>query len=138
VTRPLSTEPDEDIAIINRRALFSQLIADGDMLLKNLALLKVAEPGDNKFSSVCNSACNFGSDSLLMQFGIRLALPLGGPTPCSKRFAAPIWYRPSSLCKVRSLKQTKPLLPSDGLMALVFVPRAALSRAAFTVITGAA
>jgi serine/threonine-protein kinase HipA len=51
-TRPLSTKPDEDIAIIIRRALFAWLIADGDMHLKNLALLKIAEPGDNKFSSV--------------------------------------------------------------------------------------
>lgn len=50
--RRISTKPDEDIAIIIRRALFAWLIADGDMHLKNLALLKVAEPRDNKFSSV--------------------------------------------------------------------------------------
>jgi serine/threonine-protein kinase HipA len=50
--RPLSTAPDEDVATIIRRALFAWLIADGDMHLKNLALLKIAEPGRDKFSSV--------------------------------------------------------------------------------------
>lgn len=51
-TRPLSTEPEKDMATIVRRALFAWLIADGDMHLKNLALLKIAEAGDDKFSSV--------------------------------------------------------------------------------------
>jgi serine/threonine-protein kinase HipA len=51
-TRLLSTEPEKDMATIVRRALFAWLIADGDMHLKNLALLKIAEPGDDKFSSV--------------------------------------------------------------------------------------
>src|SRR5260370_34715632 len=50
--RPLSTAPEEDLLIILRRALFAWLIADGDMHLKNMALLKVAEPGDAKFRSV--------------------------------------------------------------------------------------
>jgi serine/threonine-protein kinase HipA len=50
--RPLSTAPDEDMAAIIRRALFAWLIADGDMHLKNMALLKVAEPGEEKFDSV--------------------------------------------------------------------------------------
>ena len=50
--RPISTAPDEDILIILRRALFAWLTADGDMHLKNLALLKIAEPGDEVFSSV--------------------------------------------------------------------------------------
>jgi serine/threonine-protein kinase HipA len=50
--RPLSTAPDEDITTIIRRALFAWLIADGDMHLKNIALLKVAEPGEEKFDSV--------------------------------------------------------------------------------------
>jgi serine/threonine-protein kinase HipA len=50
--RPLSTAPDEDIATIIRRALFAWLIADGDMHLKNMALLKAAEPGEEKFDSV--------------------------------------------------------------------------------------
>jgi len=51
-TRPLSSEPDKDIVTIIHRALFAWLIADGDMHLKNLSLLEVAEPGDDKFSSV--------------------------------------------------------------------------------------
>jgi serine/threonine-protein kinase HipA len=50
--RPLSTSPDMDILIIVKRALFAWLIADGDMHLKNLALLKIAEPGDKRFRSV--------------------------------------------------------------------------------------
>jgi len=50
--RPLSTAPEEDLLIILRRALFAWLIADGDMHLKNMALLKSAEPGDPTFRSV--------------------------------------------------------------------------------------
>jgi serine/threonine-protein kinase HipA len=50
--RPISTAPEEDVLIILRRALFAWLIADGDMHLKNLALLKIAEPGDEAFSLV--------------------------------------------------------------------------------------
>jgi serine/threonine-protein kinase HipA len=50
--RPLSTAPDDDILVILKRALFAWLIADGDMHLKNLALLKIAEPGDRQFRSV--------------------------------------------------------------------------------------
>jgi serine/threonine-protein kinase HipA len=50
--RPLSTAPEEDLLIIVKRALFAWLIADGDMHLKNLALLKIAEPGDRQFRSV--------------------------------------------------------------------------------------
>ncbi len=50
--RTLSTAPDEDITTIIRRALFAWLVADGDMHLKNMALLKVAEPGEEKFDSV--------------------------------------------------------------------------------------
>ena len=50
--RPLSTAPDEDLLIIVRRALFAWLIADGDMHLKNMALLEMAEPGDKRFRSV--------------------------------------------------------------------------------------
>src|SRR4029077_7639781 len=44
--------PDEDVALVLKRALFAWLIADGDMHLKNLALLKIAEPGSNQFRSV--------------------------------------------------------------------------------------
>lgn len=50
--RPLSTAPNEDLLSIVRRALFAWLIADGDMHLKNMALLKTAEPGDKQFRSV--------------------------------------------------------------------------------------
>jgi serine/threonine-protein kinase HipA len=50
--RPLSTAPDKDLLIIVNRALFAWLIADGDMHLKNMALLKIAEPGEKQFRSV--------------------------------------------------------------------------------------
>jgi serine/threonine-protein kinase HipA len=50
--RPLSTSPDEDLLILFRRALFAWLMADGDMHLKNMALLKVAEPADHHFREV--------------------------------------------------------------------------------------
>jgi len=48
----VSTAPEEDLLIILKRALFAWLIADGDMHLKNMALLKIAEPGDERFHSV--------------------------------------------------------------------------------------
>lgn len=50
--RPLSTAPDEDLVTLIKRAVFAWLIADGDMHLKNMALLKIAEPGDRQFRSV--------------------------------------------------------------------------------------
>lgn len=50
--RPLSTDPKIDTLTVVRRALFAWLIADGDMHLKNMALLKIAEPGDQSFRSV--------------------------------------------------------------------------------------
>jgi serine/threonine-protein kinase HipA len=50
--RSRSTAPDDDLLIVFKRALFAWLIADGDMHLKNLALLEVAEPGDTTFRSV--------------------------------------------------------------------------------------
>jgi serine/threonine-protein kinase HipA len=50
--RPLSTATEEDLLIIVKRALFAWLIADGDMHLKNMALLKIAEPGHAQFGSV--------------------------------------------------------------------------------------
>lgn len=50
--RALSTAPDEDVLLVMRRALFAWLIGDGDMHLKNLALLKVAEPDERQFRSV--------------------------------------------------------------------------------------
>ncbi|MEQ8968430.1 MAG: HipA domain-containing protein [Azospirillaceae bacterium] len=50
--RPVSTEPDEDLRILLQRALFAWLIGDGDMHLKNLALLKIAGPERKRFDSV--------------------------------------------------------------------------------------
>jgi serine/threonine-protein kinase HipA len=50
--RPLSTDPVADLDILFRRTVFAWLIADGDMHLKNLALLKVAEAGADRFTSV--------------------------------------------------------------------------------------
>jgi serine/threonine-protein kinase HipA len=50
--RPLSTSPEDDLLVIVKRALFAWLIADGDMHLKNMALLKIAEAGDKQFRSV--------------------------------------------------------------------------------------
>ena len=50
--RALSSSPDEDLLILVKRTLFAWLIADGDMHLKNMALLKISEPGDPAFRSV--------------------------------------------------------------------------------------
>lgn len=50
--RPLSTDADADLLLLLRRALFGWLIADGDMHLKNMAVLKIAEPGRRDFSTV--------------------------------------------------------------------------------------
>jgi serine/threonine-protein kinase HipA len=50
--RPLSTDADADLLLVLRRALFAWLIADGDMHLKNMAVLKIAEPGRGDFGSV--------------------------------------------------------------------------------------
>jgi serine/threonine-protein kinase HipA len=50
--RPLSTEPAADLNILFQRAVFAWLIADGDMHLKNLAVLKIAEAGAKGFASV--------------------------------------------------------------------------------------
>lgn len=50
--RSLSTEPAADLDLLFRRALFAWLIADGDLHLKNLALLRTAEPGAKVFTAV--------------------------------------------------------------------------------------
>ena len=50
--RGLSTSPDEDLLILMKRIVFAWLIADGDMHLKNMAVLKMAEPGAPAFRSV--------------------------------------------------------------------------------------
>lgn len=50
--RGLSTSPEEDLLILMQRIVFAWLIADGDMHLKNMAVLKIAEPGIRVFRSV--------------------------------------------------------------------------------------
>lgn len=50
--RGLSTDPAADMEMLYQRALFAWLIADGDMHLKNLGLLKIAEAGATRFTSV--------------------------------------------------------------------------------------
>ena len=50
--RPLSTDPGADLNILFRRAVFAWLIADGDMHLKNLAVLKTAQTGAKTFTNV--------------------------------------------------------------------------------------
>lgn len=50
--RPLSTSAADDLEILFRRALFAWMIADGDMHLKNLALLKTSGPRSRQFASV--------------------------------------------------------------------------------------
>lgn len=50
--RPLSTNAAADLNILFRRAVFAWLIADGDMHLKNLAVLKTADAGAKAFTAV--------------------------------------------------------------------------------------
>ncbi len=50
--RPLSTDPTPDLGILFRRAVLAWLIADGDMHLKNVAVLKTADAGAKAFASV--------------------------------------------------------------------------------------
>lgn len=50
--RPLSTDPATDLGVLFRRAAFAWLIADGDMHLKNVALLRTADVGARSFTSV--------------------------------------------------------------------------------------
>jgi serine/threonine-protein kinase HipA len=50
--RPLSTSPEDDLRTLLRRVLFAWLIADGDMHLKNMAVLKTAHAGEANFQSV--------------------------------------------------------------------------------------
>jgi serine/threonine-protein kinase HipA len=50
--RAVSTSPTEDVATLLKRALFAWLIADGDMHLKNMAVLKFAPPAADMFQSV--------------------------------------------------------------------------------------
>ena len=49
---PISTDPAADLNILFRRAVFAWLIGDGDMHLKNLAVLKTADGGAKTFTAV--------------------------------------------------------------------------------------
>jgi serine/threonine-protein kinase HipA len=50
--RPLSTDPASDLDILFRRAVLAWLVADGDMHLKNLAVLRTAEADAKAFTSL--------------------------------------------------------------------------------------
>lgn len=50
--RPVSTDQEQDLLTLFRRAIFAWLVADGDMHLKNMALLKIAHPNESAFRSV--------------------------------------------------------------------------------------
>lgn len=50
--RAMSSDPDADLLVLLRRVLFAWFIADGDMHLKNLALLKAAQEGEPVFRAV--------------------------------------------------------------------------------------
>ena len=50
--RGVSTSPEDDLLILMRRVVFAWLIADGDMHLKNMAVLKIADSGSPAFRSV--------------------------------------------------------------------------------------
>lgn len=50
--RALSSEPEGDLLILLRRVLFAWLIADGDMHLKNMGMLKTAQEGETAFRAV--------------------------------------------------------------------------------------
>ncbi|MBS0444869.1 MAG: HipA domain-containing protein [Proteobacteria bacterium] len=78
--RALSTAPEEDLLILLRRALFAWLIADGDMHLKNMALLKTAHEGEAAFGSV-RLAPVYDTQTTRVFPGLehdRMALKLGG------------------------------------------------------------
>lgn len=49
---PVSSDPDSDLLILLKRAAFAWLVADGDMHLKNLAMLKTAHSGSKVFDTV--------------------------------------------------------------------------------------
>lgn len=78
--RPLSTDPAADLDILFRRAVFAWLIADGDMHLKNLALLKIAEPNAKAFTSVRFAPLYDAVTTRVFPGlgGDRMALKLGG------------------------------------------------------------
>lgn len=85
--RALSSEPEEDLLILLRRVLFAWLIADGDMHLKNMALLKTAQEGDAVFRAV-RLAPVYDALTTRVFPGLehdRMALKLGGKDEHLKR-----------------------------------------------------
>jgi serine/threonine-protein kinase HipA len=78
--RPLSTDPVADLRILFRRAVFAWLIADSDMHLKNLAMLKIAEAGAKSFTSVRFAPLYDAATTRVFpgQGGDRMALKLNG------------------------------------------------------------
>jgi serine/threonine-protein kinase HipA len=77
--RPLSTDPASDLDILFRRAVFAWLIADGDMHLKNLAVLKVAEVDAKAFTSVPSRRSTTPSPRASSRvWGAPMALKLNG------------------------------------------------------------
>jgi hypothetical protein len=50
--RSRSADPAADLDILLRRAIFAWLVADGELHLKNLAMLKTAEAGTKSFTTV--------------------------------------------------------------------------------------
>lgn len=78
--RAISTSPNEDLLILLKRTLFAWLIADGDMHLKNMAVLKIALPSENAFQSV-RMAPLYDAVSTVVFPGLkndRMALKLNG------------------------------------------------------------
>ena len=83
---------------------------DGDPLglyLRSLGELKAALPDCQSAPNIDPvSASNFGSDSILMKFQIRVARSSEESVPCNKHFADRTSYRPGLLWRVLSAKRT--------------------------------
>ena len=84
--RPLSTASGRRSDPFLKRALFAWLIADGDMHLKNLALLKIAEAGSGNFAA---SAMAPLYDAVTTRVFPRLPRPHGAQAQRQGRPAAP-------------------------------------------------
>lgn len=85
--RALSTDPGDDLLVLVRRVLFAWLIADGDMHLKNMALLKTAHEGEAVFRTV-RLAPVYDTLTTRVFPGLehdRMALKLGGKDERLKR-----------------------------------------------------
>lgn len=85
--RALSSEPEADLLALLKRVLFAWLIADGDMHLKNMALLKTARQGEPVFRAV-RFAPVYDALTTRVFPGLehdRMALKLGGKDERLKR-----------------------------------------------------